>query len=430
MILGMHRGGTSALCGALNLVGVDFGKHLLPADDANERGYWEHEEIVRAHDGLLLSLGSWWDDVEPLPADWAEREITRQIRSDLIEILKRDFADSSLFGIKDPRLCRLMPLWLPIFQTLEVEPHFVFVVRHPWEVAESLARRDGIKHAKSYLLWLEHLVQAERATRSLKRWFICYEELLDDPAAILVELGEQLGLHLSVPCGVQAALRQFLDATLRHHQFHKTADRLRQPVSPLAAHFYQTIRTASTPTEITRKLGPLAARFALEPRAIFITRSIRTQKLSPENVSKISLDVAAAPREVRVSTPFWLDAKITNEMDETLSSTAPYPINLAYHWMEKATRRIVVFDGNRSRLSPRLDPNSAAHYRMKILPPDQPGEYILQTTIVQEGVFWLEDIRPGIAQEFVVSVLAHTDHPAVSPDSPAMSLSAGSPRSG
>src|SRR4030081_3596213 len=98
-VLGMHRSGTSALCGALDLIGVDFGKHLLPATDANEKGHWEHEEIVRVHDRLLLSLGSGWDDEDPLPSDWVEREITREVKSRLIEILERDFAHSSLFGV-------------------------------------------------------------------------------------------------------------------------------------------------------------------------------------------------------------------------------------------------------------------------------------------------------------------------------------------
>ena len=38
--------------------------------------------------------------------------------------------------------------------------------------------------------------------------------------------------------------------------------------------------------------------------------------------------------------------------------------------------------------------------------PSQPAEYILQTTMVQDGVCWFEDIRPGIVQEFAVSVTA------------------------
>jgi hypothetical protein len=406
VILGMHRSGTSALCGALDLIGVDFGKHLIPASDANEKGHWEHEEIVRLHDGLLSSLGSCWDDDEPLPSDWAEREITREIGSHLIEILERDFAHSSLFGIKDPRMCRLMPLWRQIFQTLRVEPHFVLVVRHPWEVAESLAKRDGTEHLKSYFLWLDSVVQAESATRNHRRTLVRYEKMMDDPVAILGELGEELGVDLRAPSPIEASVRHFLDPSLRHHQFDKRkAGKISQPVAQLASDFYETIQKTSTPAEITSKLELLAAQFIRE-RELFHPRSTRTKKLSSEKMAKISLTVSEPPREVHVSALLWLDAKITNETDETLSSMLPYPVRLAYHWIERTTRQMVVFEGSRSGLSPGLDPNVSGSYSMKIIAPKQPGEYILQTTMVQEGVCWFEHIRPGIAQEFAVSVVA------------------------
>src|SRR6476469_5580712 len=146
VILGMHRSGTSALGGVLQLLGVNFGQRLAPPASDNEKGYWEHPEIVALHENLLRSLGSHWDDDKPLPSDWVERKITRAVRSGLTAILERDFADSALFGLKDPRMCRLMPLWFPIFEAARIEPHFVVMVRHPWEVAESLLKRNGIEH--------------------------------------------------------------------------------------------------------------------------------------------------------------------------------------------------------------------------------------------------------------------------------------------
>jgi hypothetical protein len=138
--------------------------------------------------------------------------------------------------------------------------------------------------------------------------------------------------------------------------------------------------------------------------ADLLPSSIRTEKLSPESVSKISLEVSNVPREVQSSAVFRLNTMVTNETNGTLSSAAPYPVHLACHWIEKATRRMVVFDGSRSRISPPLDPNTTGRYPMKIVSPGQPGEYILQTTMVQEGVRWFEDIQPGIVQEFGVSV--------------------------
>ena len=272
VILGMHRSGTSALGGALQLLGVNFGQRLAPPGRDNEKGYWEHPEIVALHDELLRSLGSHWDDDKPLPSDWVKRKITRNVRSLLVGILERDFADSALFGMKDPRMCRLMPLWFPIFQTLGAEPHFVLMVRHPWDVAESLAKRNGIEHPKSYLLWLEHVVQAETATRSHQRSFVRYDEMVDDPAAILGQLRKQLGVNLRTPSRVRTRLRNFLDPSMRHHQFNKkTADKLREPVPQLALDFYETIRNASTSREIAGKMEPLVAQF-ISARELFYPR--------------------------------------------------------------------------------------------------------------------------------------------------------------
>ena len=130
------------------------------------------------------------------------------------------------------------------------------------------------------------------------------------------------------------------------------------------------------------------------------------EKLSPETVSKISLEVSAVPQEVRVSAVFWVEAKVTNQSNETLYSAAALPVRLAYHWVQKATHQMVVFEGKRSELFPLLEANATALYPMIIIAPSQPGEYILQTTMVQDGVCWFEDIRPGIMHEFAVSVTA------------------------
>jgi hypothetical protein len=419
VVLGMHRSGTSALCGALDLIGIDFGKHLMAATHANEKGHWEHEEIVRVHNALLSSLGSCWDDDEPLPSDWVEREITHATRSRLTVILERDFARSSVFGLKDPRMCRLTPLWFPIFQTLGVEPHFVLMVRHPWEVAESLAKREGLEQSKCYLLWLEHVVQAESATRSHKRSFVRYKDMMNDPVATLSKLREELDVDLRAPSHVEASLRSFLDPSLRHHHFDKKkADNFKQPVVQLALDFYETIRKASTSREIARKLEPLTSRF-IRDRQLLHSHSIRTERLSADEISKISLEVKVPPREVTVSTLFWLGAEITNQTKERLSSAVPYPVRLAYHWIEKSSRELAIFEGQRSALSPHLDPHACRRYSMKIVAPNQPGEYILQTTIVQEGVCWFEDIWPDIVQEFPVTVITGMDHNIVNSPSEA-----------
>jgi hypothetical protein len=109
---------------------------------------------------------------------------------------------------------------------------------------------------------------------------------------------------------------------------------------------------------------------------------------------------------VAKSTFSWIDAKVINGTDKALSALPPFPVRLAYHWIDKATREMVVFDGQRSGLFPPVPAISSRTYGMWIVAPDQPGEYILQTTIVQDGVRWLDEINPKILQEFELTVIA------------------------
>ena len=257
VVLGMHRSGTSALCGALDVLGVNFGKHLMPANEANPKGYWEPLEIVSVHDDLLRALGSHWDDDRALPVDWLEREVTKKTQSRLLAILQRDFGQTVLLGLKDPRMSRLMPLWFPLFQKLAIDPRFVLVIRHPWEVAQSLAKRDGLDHRKSYLLWLQHTLEAESATRGHKRAIVDYGELLKEPVTVLRRLRSELELEvvLPAPSTVQKSLRKFLQSSLRHQNETRREDEDSNAPPPLVLEAYKTIREAIRTKENSKPMS-------------------------------------------------------------------------------------------------------------------------------------------------------------------------------
>ena len=100
VVLGMHRSGTSAVAGCLHRLGVDFGPRLMPATEANARGYYEHIDIVNLHDRLLLALGGSWDETCPLPPDWWSDEVlTGRYRDELLVLLRRDLATAPVWGI-------------------------------------------------------------------------------------------------------------------------------------------------------------------------------------------------------------------------------------------------------------------------------------------------------------------------------------------
>jgi glycosyltransferase involved in cell wall biosynthesis/tetratricopeptide (TPR) repeat protein len=137
---------------------------------------------------------------------------------------------------------------------------------------------------------------------------------------------------------------------------------------------------------------------------------LQMDRLAPDAIARISLDVGTVPSEVGVSEMFWIDVTVCNATNRPLAGSPPFPVLLAYHWIEESTRQMVVFEGHRSEFFPRVQANDSKHCWMRVVAPSLPGKYILQTTMVQEAVCWFEDVRPDILQEFEVVASAKQDH--------------------
>ena len=219
LVLGMHRSGTSALTGMLSILGADLGPSLMPAQESiNPKGFWEHADIVAVHEKLLLALDSSWQDERPLPNNWWQLSLIAPFRDELEEILKRDFAQSSLWLLKDPRMCRLLPMWKEILCDLDCVPHFVICLRSPFEVARSLECRDRLTESRACLLWLEHLLETEKGTRGYSRIVITYDQLLADWQSTSRLIAEGLSLPLDIKdSAIVEKVENFLQPSLRHH---------------------------------------------------------------------------------------------------------------------------------------------------------------------------------------------------------------------
>jgi hypothetical protein len=211
----MHRSGTSALTRVLNLLGVELGADLLPPNPDNLTGFWEHTAIYETQERLLVELDSGWDDVRPLPRGWLASPPAREARRRLDAIIDRDFARTPLWGFKNPRTCRLVPLWRELLAERGLDAGWVLTVRNPLD--GSLRARDGFPLAKSYLLWLRHLLDGERDTRGARRVFVGYDALLRSWQATVERIAA--GLGLTWPVGtpdVAAEVALFLQRALRH----------------------------------------------------------------------------------------------------------------------------------------------------------------------------------------------------------------------
>ncbi len=216
IVLGVHRSGTSALTGTLGQMGLYPGPSLIPGiKDVNAKGFWEHPGIVDVHDRLLESLGSSWHDVKPMRAGWWLADDVAPFRAEIEAILERDFVSQSRWVVKDPRICRILPLWQVILANLAIKTRYLITLRHPLAVAASLEKRDEIPMAHGCLLWLAYMMESERYTRQEQRSFVSYDRLVCDWRKEIAKITDELGLDLGKDN--PATIDAFIDPSLRHH---------------------------------------------------------------------------------------------------------------------------------------------------------------------------------------------------------------------
>ncbi|MFC5437002.1 glycosyltransferase [Rhodanobacter umsongensis] len=220
LVIGMHRSGTSALTRLLNLHGVTLGSDLLQAAADNETGFWENRHIVRFHERLLAELGSSWDDPRELREGWLEQLQAAGFLDELMALIAGEFGDAPIWAVKDPRLCRLLPLWLMALEKLGIEAKLIFAIRHPGEVVGSLVQRNGLPAAIASLIWLRHLQEPVKASRYGRRCIVDYDVLLGDWRSTVELIATSLEVQWPVP---SSSCSSQVDAHLRHDLRHQHA---------------------------------------------------------------------------------------------------------------------------------------------------------------------------------------------------------------
>jgi hypothetical protein len=201
LVLGMHRSGTSALAGLLVQAGLDGPIDLMPATPANPRGYWESLGAMKLNDQLLQHLGSHWSRCWALAQHhWESASSALQgWRSGLLHLLSTAYPHGGRAVLKDPRLCVLLPALQPWLESTLISTAAFLPIRHPAEAAASLRLAEGIPRSQALLLWLGHVLSAERHSRPLHRLIVDYNELLADPDAVLTRSARILELASGEP---------------------------------------------------------------------------------------------------------------------------------------------------------------------------------------------------------------------------------------
>jgi hypothetical protein len=245
IVCGMHRTGTSAIARTVNLLGADIATDLIQPGVDNVRGYWESNGVVQIHEQLLEDLGSSSADPLPLPDGWINTSFARLARERLVELIQSEFGDSSLFVIKDPRISKLLPLWIELLDAIDVDIAVVLTFRNPLEVAASLERRDHMPLASSLLLYVSSYLKAEMASRGCPRLFVSYAHVVSDWRVLDSRLRLILGSRLPrLDERRSLQISGYLAPDLRHHH-HDRADLARRIGIPaIVADLYDLLSEA------------------------------------------------------------------------------------------------------------------------------------------------------------------------------------------
>jgi hypothetical protein len=217
VVLGMHRSGTSALAGVLGLKGFATPRTVLSSSAVNERGFWESERVNALNDELFVELGTTWHGLDGICLDARSKTWLQAARARADAILAQEFDGGVRPLVKDPRLCRLLPLWQPAITDRCRRAVYVITLRNPIEVAQSLAKRNDFDLELGYLLWARYYLDAEYHTRGLPRAIITYDSLFSNWRASLDALAK-VGLDLGTDSASDVAVDDYLSAELRHHR--------------------------------------------------------------------------------------------------------------------------------------------------------------------------------------------------------------------
>jgi glycosyltransferase involved in cell wall biosynthesis len=241
VVLGMHRSGTSAITRALKVLGVDVGGRLLLAADGddgdNETGFWEDIDF----NGLNIEL------LRVIDKDWFYTSPVTQIDLEILNkkgyflkaetLVKEKLKDRKLFGVKDPRMAKLLPFWKEVFARSDINVNYVLAIRQPLSVVKSIENRGWGGRERIFLLWLNHVIESLSLTDNTSRVIVDYDHLMRDSEHELERMARSLNLPVDKK-ELDDYQSKFLDHNLQHSKYQPQDCGLDSDCPALAAEIY------------------------------------------------------------------------------------------------------------------------------------------------------------------------------------------------
>lgn len=134
VITGMHRSGTSLAASVFQSAGLSIGERLMGPAPSNIPGHFEDLDFVAIHERILASSGLCHTG---LAVPLEQPPVPEALRDAAVTLIADRMAAGHPWGWKDPRTVLFLDFW----QSLLPQACWVFMVRSPWAVVDSLFRR-------------------------------------------------------------------------------------------------------------------------------------------------------------------------------------------------------------------------------------------------------------------------------------------------
>ncbi len=227
LLTGAGRSGTSTMSGTFNYLGLHVPRPFLGANKSNPRGFFESRWAIQFHRKILDQANVDMFDARPD----AQAKVAEHVHSrhgDLIrDWLGEQVGHAPQVAVKDPRSAWMPTLWAQAAESLQFQPGFVMMLRHPAEVVGSRATyyaKGDDADVRRYQVtnvarWVNANLMSEHDTRGKPRAFVRYDDLVSDWRPVVQAVGEQLDLTYNVDLTDMRphAVDTFIDPELNRH---------------------------------------------------------------------------------------------------------------------------------------------------------------------------------------------------------------------
>jgi hypothetical protein len=168
-VLGFFRTGSSAVANVLHHLGVFMGDQFDPPESNNAQGFWEDLEFKNLHKQMLDGYN---------------------MDQQYIELVRKREQEHPIWGVKDPRLCLLLP---NLIKSLSTQWKILHVTRDEQEIETSMIKAAPVPMVIPRFRELFRLYQ-EWEQRWVEKYspglHVDFSEIISDPTGTVQRIAD------------------------------------------------------------------------------------------------------------------------------------------------------------------------------------------------------------------------------------------------